>query len=232
MNEATTLWEAPVQGIQAHMPLYDNDYFVSTLILCFFIFAGVFSDRKNFLGGVFSSFFLSRNNMGEGVRTANTFYMKLGLFANTFASTALFIAIYMARKGNANALPDYQLLLMCLVASIAAYLLKQGVYKIVNWVFFDKTHMVVWQNSYAEWIQLSGLSMYAICTATIFLDLCTSVMTILLVAHLILTEICLFFKGFRIFLAKKYGGLHLFLYLCTLEIIPLLLAGKLLDIFL
>ena len=49
---------------------------------------------------------------------------------------------------------------------------------------------------------------------------------ILIFAMLFFTGIGLFFKAFHIFLAKKYGGLQLFVYLCTLELIPLLLVGK------
>ena len=230
MNEATmTQWTELVQGIQAQQPLYADDCFVGLLLVGFFVIAMVLSDRKNFVGNLLGSFFLARKNTGEGVKTVSTFYMKMGLFANAFMTSALFMTMYVSRLAGAPV--QYPLLLALFVGVLLVYLLKQGVYRAVNWVFFDKAHTAAWQHSYADWVLLSGLLMYIVCVAAIFFDLCSRGMAILLVAYLVISEICLFFKAFRIFLAKRYGGLHLFVYLCTLEIIPLLLAGKLLQIF-
>ena len=230
MNEAmTTQWSGPVQGIQAQQPLYADNCFVGLLLIGFFIIAMVLSDRKNYLGNLLAGFFLARKNTGEGVKTVNTFYMKMGLFVNAFMTSALFMTVYVARLAGSPA--QYGLLLALFATVLLMYLLKQGLYRMVNWVFFDKAHITVWQHGYADWVLLSGLLMYLVCVVAVFFDLCSRGMAILLVSYLVVSEICLFFKAFRIFLAKKYGGLHLFVYLCTLEIIPLLLAGKLLQIF-
>ena len=228
-GEETIQWSERIQSIPAEQPLYADNCFVGLLLIGFFIIAMVLSDRKNYLGNLLGSFFLARKNTGEGVKTVNGFYMKMGLFFNAFMTSALFMTVYVARLAD---IPSrYGLLLAFFVGALLVYLLKQGVYRAVNWVFFDKVHIAAWQRSYADWVLLSGLLMYLVCVVAVFFDLCSRGVAILLVVYLVVSEICLFFNAFRIFLAKKYGGLHLFVYLCTLEIIPLLLAGKLLQIF-
>jgi hypothetical protein len=230
MNETTmTQWTEPVQGIQAQQPLYADNCFVGLLLIGFFVIAMVLSDRKNYLSNLLGRFFLARKNTGEGVKTVGGFYMKMGMFGNAFMTSALFMTVYVTRLVGMPV--QYGLLLAFFVGVSLVYLIKQGVYRAVNWVFFDKAHITAWQRSYADWVLLSGLLMYLICVMVIFFDLCSRGMAILLVIYLVISEICLFFSAFRIFLVKKYGGLHLFIYLCTLEIIPLLLAGKLLQIF-
>ena len=102
----------------------------------------------------------------------------------------------------------------------------------VNWVFFDKAHIAAWEQSYGDWTIISGAIMYVITVLSVLLDFPTHILTILAVSYVFLIEIGLFFKAFHIFYAKKYGVLLLIVYLCTLELMPLLLAGKALVLYL
>lgn len=233
MHEEEILqWSERIQSIPAEQPLYADNCYVAILLVGLFILVAALADKGNLLGNMLSQFFLPRKRTEEGVKTTSSQYIQLGLFANAFISTALFLTIYIIRRGNYDVVHNYRMLCLLFIALIAAFLLKQVIYKAVNWVFSDKSQMLIWQHSYANWAIISGLSMYVTTTATVFLDLCSTAMTILLIAHIILIEICLFFKAFHIFLTKKHGGLQLFAYLCTLEIMPLLVAGKALTQFL
>ncbi len=233
MHEEDILqWNERIQSIPAEQPLYANNCYVTILLAGLFILVVALSDKGNLLGNILNQFFLPRKRTDEGVKTTSSQYIQLGLFANAFITTALFLTIYIIRRGNHAAVHDYRILCLLFVALIAAFLFKQGVYKAVNWVFSDKSQMNLWQHCYANWAIISGLSMYVTTMVTVFLDLCSTTMTILLIAHIILIETCLFLKAFHIFLTKKHGGLQLFIYLCTLEIMPLLVAGKALNYFL
>ena len=224
-----TQWSESIQGIPTVQPLYADDWFVGILLVCFFIVAAVLSDQDNFLGNLVKEFFLPRKSTDDGIKTSNKFYMRLGLYGVTFMSMALFFTVFLVREGMPYA---YRELLLFFVAFMAIYILKQGIYRAVNWVFFDRGHIMLWRYYYSNWIILSGISIYLVAAGAVLFDLCSEVIAFLLVLHVSLTEMCLFFKAFQIFSSKKYGGLQLFVYLCTLELIPLLLVGKGLVIFL
>ena len=221
-EEVTLLWSERIQSIPAEQPLYADNCYVAILLVGLFILVAALADRGNLLGNMLSQFFLPRKRSEEGVKTTSSQYIQLGLFANAFIAAALFLTIYITRRGNYEVEHNYRMLCQ----------LKQEIYKAVNWAFSDKSQVLLWKHNYTNWAIISGLSMYVTTMLTVFLDLCSTAMTILLIVHIILIETCLFFKAFHIFLAKKYGGLQLFIYLCTLEIMPLLVAGKALTQFL
>lgn len=222
-------WAESIQGIPTAQPLYADDWFVGILFVCFFIVAAVLSDQDNFLGNLIKEFFLPRKSSDDGIKTSNKFYMRLGLYGVAFMSMALFFTVFLVREGMPYA---YRELLLLFAVFMAIYLLKQGIYRAVNWVFFDRGHIMAWRYYYSNWTILSGLSMYLITAGVVLFDLCSGVIAFLMILYVALTEMCLFFKAFQIFSPKKYGVLQLFVYLCTLELIPLLLVGKGLVIFL
>ena len=184
------------------------------------------------LEDILSDFFLPREYAKEGTKTTHALYTRLGMFSVSFMSTALFFAIYVIRRGAFEMEQGCRLALLFFALLIVIYILKQGLYRMVNWVFFDKAQIVSWRWSYSNWIILSGVFMFVISLSSVFFDLSARALSILLLLYIVLIEICLFFKAFHIFYAKKYGVLLLIVYLCTLELMPLLLAGKALVLYL
>lgn len=215
-----------IQGIPAIAPLYGNDCFVCILIICFFIIAAVLSSREAVLDDTFSDFFLLREHTKEGVKTTQTLYMRLGLFLVSLVSTSLFLTAYLLRRGVFDVGHSHYALLTLSGLLLGAYLLKQVLFRAVNWVFFDKSQTSAWYYSYANWVILSGALMFLVALLSVFFDLSLHAMSIFGILYIILVEIGLFYKAFHIFYAKRYGLLQLFVYLCTLELMPLLLAGK------
>lgn len=231
-GEETIQWSERIQGIPAGQPLYADDCFVGILLTGLFLLVVALADKGNLLGNMLSGFFLPRKQADEGVKTTSSLYIQMGLFVNAFMATALFLTVYIMRRDTYGVGDTYRMLGVLFVAAIMAFLLKLGVYRMVNWVFSDKSQALLWQHSYTHWVIISGISMYGISVAVVFFDLCSTAMTILMVVHLVVSEICLFVRAFHIFLSKKYGVLQLFVYLCTLEIVPLLVAGKALTQYL
>lgn len=131
-----------------------------------------------------------------------------------------------------GALPVPLLLLLSLLVLLLGYLLKQVLFHAVNLVFFDQQHSLSWRNTYRDWLMVIGIVSYLLATVAVFLDLSHIMIAILAVIGVALAEICLFFRTFYIFCPKKHGVLQLIVYLCTLEIMPLLLAGKALTNYL
>ena len=229
-NDTIVQWPATgIEGIPITEALYANDLFVCTLLACFFLIAAVLASNENVLGNILENFFKPREH--NGTKTTSSLYLRLGMYGVCFISTALLLTVYLVHQGSLDTVQGNLAFPLLLAVTIIAYLLKLSLFKAVNWVFFDKTHTLSWEQSYADWTLVSGIVMYVISLLAILLDFSAHTLTIWAIAYIILIEICLFFKAFHIFCIKKYGGLQLIAYLCTLELMPLLLAGKALVLY-
>ena len=213
-------------------PLYANDCFVSVLLICFFVIAAILSSGENILSTTIQNFFHPHEDTNEGVRTTSAQYQRIGMLGISLMSTALVMTVFLMRRRHLACVPEDYFLPLLFGVSIGVYLLKIGVLNSINWVFFDHSQMVSWRQSYTNCIMLSGIPMFVLAIVSVFLELSQRGLTILLLLCIITLEICLFFKAFHIFCAKKYGVLLLIVYLCTLELMPLLLAGKALVLYL
>lgn len=231
-EETLTQWTERIQGIPVMEPLYSNDCFVSVLLVCFFVIAAIMASGENILSTTFNGFLHPHEEGKEGVRTVSAQYQRIGLLGISFLSMALFMTAYIMRRGSLAEMSGNILLPISFGACIVIYLLKLGVFSAVNWVFFDSSQSVAWRQSYTNCMLLSGLPAFVLSALSVFLELSQTGQTILLLLYIVFVEICLFFKAFHIFYAKRYGILLLIVYLCTLELMPLLLAGKALVLYL
>ena len=219
-----------VQGILAPQPYYADNLWLCGLLACTFILSVVLSDRKGFLAGLLREFFLPRESAIKSVRTTNVVYLRAGMYVVSLASTAMLLAMYMSAE-SLLAMGGGMLWLLSAVAVSLFYFLRMALFIATNRIFFDSSTIIAWEQSYACWTILAGIPFYLITLVAVFFDLSSfSILTLSIVA-LVLLEICLLYKAFHIFSAKKYGILQIFVYLCTLELMPLLVAGKALVLF-
>ncbi|MBR5841244.1 MAG: DUF4271 domain-containing protein [Bacteroidaceae bacterium] len=231
-QDTFTQWTERIQGIPSMEPLYANDGFVSVLLVCFFVIAAILSSGENIISTTIKNLFRPHEETNEGVRTTSAQYQRIGMLGISLLSTALVMTVYLIGRGHFTSAAESYFLPLLFGIFIGIYLLKIGVFNAINWVFFDRSQMVAWRQSYANCIMLAGIPMFMLAIASVFLELSQRGLTILLLLCIITLEICLFFKAFHIFCAKKYGVLLLIVYLCTLELMPLLLAGKALVLYL
>lgn len=224
-------WTERVQSIPNVEPLYANDLFVGILIVCFFVLAMVLADKGNLLGDMLRGFFQPREYVAENVKTSRVFYMRMGMYAVFFMSLSLIMTISVVSVDPAEIMNVSRILPFSFVLFVALYLLKQGICRAVNWVFFDRPQAEMWYNSYSNWIILSAVPLYIVSALSVFLNWSLSIMAVIVIIYVVLIEICLLYKAFHIFCVKKYGSLQLIVYLCSLELIPLLLVGKVLVLY-
>ena len=219
------------QGIPEYAPFYTDDFLVSILLGAFLILSAVLSDKEGFLGDILKGFFLPREESSkEGFNTMRGVYMRIGTLIVSFLSVAVLISIYVLRLVDIE-ISLGGLILLSFGAVSAFYIIKQSLFWVINWTFFDVRRARLWRHCYANWLMLSGVIIYPCVIFMVFLDCSANTVANALLIWLILAEICLLFKAFHIFLTKKYGVLQLFVYLCTLELIPLLFLGKALVLY-
>ena len=218
-----------VQAIPASQPHYANNLWICGILVCTFILAIVLSDRKHYLARLLKDFFLPRESTIEGVRTTSIVYLRIFMYSISFVTAALLVTLYASEKSLG--MPHGRLWLIAVAAVSLSYVLKLLIFAITNRIFFDSSTTKAWEQGYACWTILSSIPLYLLATITIFFNLSSQAIFILLAICIILLEICLLYKAFHIFSSKKHGILQIFVYLCTLELMPLLIAGKALVLF-
>jgi hypothetical protein len=108
---------------------------------------------------------------------------------------------------------------MCLVYLIFKWI----VYSCLGQVFFDRTKVRLWMESYSILVYSLGFVLFPIILLLVYLDL--SILYIIIVGFLLIVTIKLlmFYKWIKLFSINVYGLLLLFLYFCAIEIVPLFL---------
>lgn len=223
-------WADRVQGIPVETFLYNDDSLIVILLACFFVLSSVLSDGDNFLGSILKSFFIPRADSHQISRRLRSVYMRIGMIFVSFISLALLLSVYTSRMTGV-VLPDMKMILFSLALLIGLYVVKQVLFWLVNWTFWGNQHAVLWHDSYSNWIVLLGIPLYLCALLSVFMDWSIDAIVWVSAISLVLAEFALFFRAFHIFFGKRYGVLQLFVYLCTLELMPLLFLGKALVLY-
>jgi len=103
---------------------------------------------------------------------------------------------------------------------------KWGIYKTINWIFFEKSRNLSWTLSYFNIIVWLGLVLLPVISLMVYFDLTTQSSFIFMALAIISAKILLLWKCFNNFFGKFHGIFHLILYFCTLEILPDLILWK------
>ena len=230
MRMMCALFADAVGAIPASKPYYADNLWICALLACTFILSAVLSDRKDYLGNLLRDFFLPRENAIKGMRTTNIVYMRAGMYVVALVSVAILLSSCMS-AGVSVAMGGIVGWLLGVAAVASFYLLRKLLLVVTNRIFFEPSTVATWEQSYSNWTILSSVPLYLIAVAAVFFDLSPSVVFMLLAIGLGALEICLLYKAFHIFSAKKYCILQIFVYLCTLELMPLLVVGKALVLF-
>lgn len=120
----------------------------------------------------------------------------------------------------------FVLLGLFVILSIFYVIAKWGIYKTINWIFFEKSRNLSWTPSYFNIIVWLGLVLLPVISLMVYFDLTTQSSFIFMALAIISAKILLLWKCFNNFFGKIHGIFHLILYFCTLEILPDLILWK------
>jgi hypothetical protein len=98
----------------------------------------------------------------------------------------------------------------------------------VGWVFFSEGKIFTWRRSYTLLLVLEAWLSFALALMVVYLPVSPQVMFDLALWTIVFVKIFHLFKIYQIFFPNLYGTLHLFVYFCSLEIVPLLVLWRVL----
>ena len=110
------------------------------------------------------------------------------------------------------------------VAAIVFYCAQLVLYKLLAWVFGDATSSQLWISGFNATQSLLGLALLPVTIITLVYPSTAPTTLLVALALYIVARIVFISKGFRIFFNNLSSSLYFILYLCSVEIIPSLLA--------
>ena len=209
---------------------YANDNLVtSLLIIGFLLIAFAFSRMSNFIVGQAKNF-IHPSSLSE---TSGEIYMQIVLTGLTCIIYALLYYLYATEflASTYVTSSEYALLGIFLGVFVSYYLLRFGLYTIVNNLFFNSSKNKKFLTSLLYLSSLEGLLLYPALALLAFMHLTTQFAIWYCIIVLFWVKIMTFYKSYTIFFKQNDLFLQIILYFCALEMVPLItLWGGLLVI--
>lgn len=207
---------------------FKNDNFVTiTLLLSFFLVVWVISRSRHFLRDQMKEFFhrpsVRGNLFSEHVETAIRGQVFL-IFQTCFVIGLLFFDFTQEKQIEVfNQVSPYKILSVSVGISSLYYILKTILYNFVNSVFFSREQRTQWNQTYLLSVLALSLALLPVALLVIYFDMSFANMVKAFICILVVDKSLLMYKCYRTFFNYTFGWVHLFLYFCTLEIMPLLI---------
>ena len=146
-------------------------------------------------------------------------------------TAAMVTFTYMQHEVGFYPFPEtpYILFLGFVLLWMGYFLAKAAMGNFVNWVFFRSEKIFTWKRVYTFMYVVESMLFLVLALVVEYLPIPHDEVLVLALCVVFLVKILLFFKTFQIFFPKMYGTLHLFVYFCTLELMPLLVLQQVLT---
>ena len=228
---------AGVEGVRRTQSMsYSSWIGIDILLVTALLFILVYRERQYLLFRLrefFSSdnrFFFTKSYTGSnktGVLTVLTLIMcnALGLIVSGIANLYphLFNLISPESIYDSSGL----VLAMRVMGMVLLFVVVKGaIYWLVNWVFFRVDANIKWIQAYFFMTAAYSFVLFPFSIIELFVGMSEKLLTICLIILFISYEILLFYKLIVNFKANKYGFLLIFLYFCSVELLPALFVWK------
>ena len=146
-------------------------------------------------------------------------------------ATAMFIFSYTQYDVGYYLFPEtpYILFAAFFVLMLAYFLAKRLLGNLVNWIFFEHEKIFTWQHAYTFLFVVEAILFFILAIVVVYLPVSPDDMLLMALTLVAFVKIVLLFKTYQIIFPKMYGTLHLIVYFCTLELMPLLVLQQMLT---
>lgn len=202
-----------------HTPIYHQTWVILLMLTLFFIFVLAFVRSHNWLVSLYKNFSKAYIASSSTIkRTAEEQQSRLLMLFFSTATISLFIGMYASGFTEIN----FLIFLKIFALTIGFILVKEQVAHFIGFVFFSKDTVKLAVEQYLNIVFLFSTILYPLLvlrcfwlenTHTQLLDLSALILLGLAVLLIIIVLFQLFYKNIL-------DGLHILLYLCTLEILP------------
>ena len=201
-----------------------DDVLVCLILLCFIMAIGILSHSRQAIFHQLREFF----HIPRAESLDDNMPSKLALFALNVQTSLLFgityyyyTTHYVAENYSLDS--HYELMAIYFGVFMAYFLTRTAIYKIVNTVFFDskKNGQMAWSLVFIA--ALEGVAFFPALVMQVYLDFSMQSVVYYFIFVVVIAKLMTFYKCWVIFFRQIGICLQIILYLCALEIIPLLI---------
>lgn len=199
------------------------------LMLSFFLMVKVISGSRHYLHEQIKDFFHHRQRENLfALRTQNEMRGQVFLIFQTCIMLGVLFFDYTQeyQADVFNQVSPYKILSVSVGICALYFLLKTGCYTFINNIFFSRKQNEQWAESYLLCTLGLGTALMPLSLLVVYFDLSLTHMCITFFCLLIVDKLLLLYKCSRIFFNYSFGWVHLFLYFCTLEIVPIFILFR------
>lgn len=222
-----------VIGMPVPYELRTDDVMTLLLLACFIVTVVSLANSWTFVARQ-AKLLVRQQNEGTTVmsETSSEVRFQLFLLMQTSLLYAIFFYFYAMEHAGGIQVVDSQYMFIgaFLLLSLGSYLLRGVLYTLVNNIFFDAKRNKEWLLSLLFISATEGVMLFPAILLQVYFDLSLPNAIVYVVGVLVLVKILSFYKCFTIFFKRKGSFLQIFLYFCTLEIVPLFLLWGILRI--
>lgn len=202
-----------------------SDNLITGLIVgSFLLFMLALSSNLHFFAEQLRNFFYVPK--GPTTDTSPTYETRFQLFMVVLTSLLLAILYYFyANTGSASTflLPGELMLGVYVAIFLGYYVLKFLLYGVVNTTFFGSKKNLQYLHSYLFLTSVAGALLFPLVLLVVYFGVTVQTAIVYIAVLFVFVKLLQAYKSYIIFF-KSFGGiLQLFLYFCTLEVMPVLM---------
>ena len=229
----TTAVADTLAGVQAERVPYTlgrDNIITFTLVLCFVAMIISVARSRRFVKRQMRNFLRTQTRRTTILsETTKEIGFQLFLMVLTCLTIALVLFFYTDEYvADLSALPaqPHSIIIHYFLLLVAFLSIKLLLYRITNWVFFDRVVGVIWMKSQLLLWSLAGIILYPVMLLVVYFGLQPYVAMGIVLLIVAIIETLSFYRSYLLFFKEKRFPIQNVLYLCTLEIVPILLLYK------
>ncbi len=195
-------------------------------LVCFLMTSHAFARGRQMISSMFNNLFHIKSRQSIFIETTgNDMFDKSLLVTQSIILSAILMYIWFMHGGSYEPSGLKSMThIICLSGLIGIYILyKFLVYRLISYVFFDRSLAKIWIDSWVSLISFHGLIIFLPVLCQFYIPSLYYFNFWIIILWFFVTRIIIIYKSYVIFFSN-IGSLHyLFLYLCAQEIVPLFL---------
>lgn len=218
-----------VSGLSVPYTISTDNTLSLVLLLCSLLLIMIVMRSRNVLSLRIRSLFIHTTNLSNYRRTKNNEREELFLSAlSVFSLSLIGYSAELHYFGGPLAINHYLVMMSYAGIFIAYLLLKRLLYMLTIPIYSTIQEWRAWRHLFSFTTALQGLWFLPVAIINIYLGLGAPTTLILAITGIVIALFVRIYNAWSIFFKKKKLYVPFFLYLCTLEAVPLaLLAGTL-----
>ncbi len=211
----------------AHSPLHDTPsmaLLLTGLLAVALCYHTGYKYIENFFHYMFST--RRRENLFED-HTVNETSILAALIANTciIEGFIIFLAVQLLRPALAASLQASVFPHIATYCGLAAgfYIVQWMVYKLIGYTFTDKVGSKLWLDGFKASQSLLGLLLLPVLVLLMLYPTHGKLLLVIAATLYIVARLIFIYKGFRIFYGNMTSIVYFILYLCAVEIVPIVI---------